>query len=190
MELLPQHSPAAAQSAGDLLDRQRLDGFTHARLWRNPCGFAARFNYLALRYNHPLYSWVQARFGLNRVEFVVIYSLMLMEGITASEIASSAAFPKNTLSRAVARLEKLGLITRGSEAEDRRAQPLTLTSKGRVVLDEAVPHFVALEQEMLAPLSLVEREQLSTLMAKVVLAMFHGDDPATPATHVTKPQEN
>lgn len=190
MEPLQHHSSAVAQSAGDLLDRQRLDAFTHARLWRNPCGFAARFNYLALRYNHPLYGWVQARFGLSRVEFVVIYSLMLMDGITASEIASSAAFPKNTLSRAVGRLETLGLITRGSGAEDRRAQPLALSDKGRAVLDEAVPHFVALEEEMLAPLSLVEREQLSTLMAKVVLAMFHSEEPAMPAGRDAEPQEN
>jgi DNA-binding MarR family transcriptional regulator len=183
------HSSASAQSAGDLLDRQRLDAFTHARLWRNPCGFAARFNYLALRYNHPLYGWVQKRFGLSRVEFVVIYSLMLMDGVTASEIASSTAFPKNTLSRAVGRLETLGLIARGTGTDDRRAQPLTLTDKGRAVLDEAVPHFVALEEEMLAPLSLVEREQLSTLMAKVVLAMFHGDDAALPSGRDAEPQE-
>lgn len=39
-----------------------------------------------------------------------------------------------------------------------------------------MPRFVALEEDMLQPLSLVEREQLSTLMAKVVLGMFHADD--------------
>ena len=49
---------------GELLNRQRLDALTHARLWKNPCGFAARFNYLALRYNVPLYGWVKARFVL------------------------------------------------------------------------------------------------------------------------------
>ena len=41
-----------------------------------------------------------------------------------------------------------------------------------------VPHFVALETEMLAPLNLVEREMLSALMAKVVLAMFDGSSRA------------
>jgi MarR family transcriptional regulator, temperature-dependent positive regulator of motility len=176
MEPSQQLFSAPAQSDGDLMDRQRLDVFTHARLWRNPCGFAARFNYLALRYNDPLYGWVQKRFGLSRVEFVVIYSLRLMDGVTASEIASSTAFPKNTLSRAVGRLEELGLIMRGTDRGDRRAQPLKLTDKGNAVLNEAIPRFVAREEEMLAPLTLVEREQLSNLMAKVVLAMFHGND--------------
>ena len=156
----------------ELLGRHRLDVFTHARLWRNPCGFSARFNYLGLRYNTPLYGWVEGHFGLARAEFVVIYSLGLMDGVTASEIAASTAFPKNTLSRAVNRIAKLGLIQRKEGGTDRRLQNLTLTAQGRAVFDEALPRFVALEAEMLAPLSLVEQETLSALMAKVVLAMF------------------
>lgn len=162
----------------ELLARQRLDAFTHARLWRNPCGFAARFNYLGLRYNTPLYGWVEERFGLSRAEFVVIYSLAMMDGVTASEIAASTAFPKNTLSRAVNRIADLGLIQRSPDEADRRQQILTLTPAGRALFEEALPRFVALEEEMLAPLTLVERETLSALMAKVVLAMF--DDSAEP----------
>jgi MarR family transcriptional regulator, temperature-dependent positive regulator of motility len=159
----------------ELLSRQRLDAFTHTRLWKNPCWFAARFNYLGLRYNQPLYGWVLERFGLARIEFVVIYSLALQDEITASEIASSTAFPKNTLSRAVNRLIKVGLIRRRTDSVDRRQQFLSLSASGQRIFDEALPRFVALEEEMLAPLSLIERETLSTLMAKVVLAMFHGD---------------
>lgn len=160
-----------------MLGRHRLDAFTHARLWRNPCGFAARFNYLALRYNTPLYGWVEQRFGLSRAEFMVLYSLGLFDGVTASEIAMSTAFPKNTLSRAVNRIAKLGLISRSAGEADRRQQNLTLTRQGQDILDEAMPRFIAMETEMLAPLSLVERETLSTLMAKVVLSMFeHTDD--------------
>ena len=166
--------PVAAGTGAELLGRHRLDAFTHARLWRNPCGFAARFNYLGLRYNTPLYGWVEGRFGLSRTEFVVIYSLGLQDSVTASEIAASTAFPKNTLSRAVSRIFKQGLIQRTESDSDRRQQNLSLTPAGRAVLDEAMPRFVALEAEMLAPLSLVEQETLSLLMAKVVLAMFHG----------------
>ena len=48
------------------------------------------------------------------------------------------------------------------------------------MLDEALPRFIALEAEMLAPLSLVEQETLSVLMAKVVLAMFDSPAPELP----------
>jgi MarR family transcriptional regulator, temperature-dependent positive regulator of motility len=172
---LPEPDLLPDGTGAELLSRQRLDAFTHTRLWKNPCWFAARFNYLGLRYNQPLYGWVLERFGLTRIEFVVIYSLALQDGITASEIASSTAFPKNTLSRAVNRLIRLGLIKRRTDAVDRRQQFLSLSAAGQQIFDEALPRFVALEEEMLAPLSLIERETLSTLMAKVVLAMFHGD---------------
>ncbi len=175
----------------ELLSRQRLDAFTHARLWKNPCGFAARFNYLSMRYNLPVYGWVQKRFGLARFEFVVIYSLALQDGVTASEIAASTAFPKNSLSRAVSRLIRLRLVVRRTDPVDRRQQFLSLTASGRALFEEALPRFVALEEAMLAPLNLIERETLSALMAKVVLAMFHAgipgdgptdaDDPADPA---------
>lgn len=172
-----------AGGAEDFIARQRLDSLTHSRLWKNPCGFAARFNYLALRYNIPLYGWVEQRFGLSRVEFVLIYNLAIHDGFTASEIAASTGFPKNTLSRAVNRLIKLGLITRILAPDDRRMHLLSLTRNGREIYDEALPRFVALEQDMLAPLSLIEKEMLSTLMAKVVISMFEqgsGPEPEPP----------
>lgn len=175
--------PETGSSA--MLVRHRLDALTHARLWRNPCGFAARFNYLSLRYNTPLYGWVEEHFDLTRAEFVILYSLGLFEGVTASEIAASTAFPKNTLSRAVNRIEKLGLIARSEAESDRRQQNLTLTPAGQAILDEAVPRFMALEEEMLSPLSLVERETLSVLMAKVVLSMF--DSKLQPSAEPAKP---
>ena len=168
-----------------MLGRHRLDALTHARLWRNPCGFAARFNYLSLRYNTPLYGWVEERFGLSRAEIVVLYSLGLVDGVTASEIATSTAFPKNTLSRAVNRIARLGLIARSEGETDRRQQNLTLTSTGHQILDEAMPRFVAMEEEILSPLSLVERETLSVLMAKVVLSMF--DSTVHPSAEQAKP---
>ncbi len=164
---------ANPDSGAQMLSRQRLDVFTHTRLWKNPCGFAARFNYLALRYNKPLYRWVEQQFGLSRVEFVVIYSLAIHDGVTASEIAASTAFPKNTLSRAVNRLIDIGLVCRVADQIDKRLQPLALTPGGKALYEEALPRFVALEQEMLSPLSLVERETLSLLLAKVVLSMFN-----------------
>ncbi len=176
MEPTQLHSAATAQSPSDLLDRQRLDAFTHARLWRNPCGFAARFNYLALRYNHPLYTLGAEAFGLSPRRIRGDLQPHADGRRDGERDRLLHRFPKNTLSRAVGRLDTLGLIARGTGSDDRRAQPLTLTDKGRAVLDEAVPRFVAIEEEMLAPLSLVRARAAGDAMAKVVLAMFHGDD--------------
>lgn len=173
----PVNLASAGLAAASLIDQSALDPLTHARLWRNPCGFAARFNYIALRYNRPLYGWVEKVYGLSRPEYVVLYSLGLLEGVTASDISSSSGFPRNTLSRAVNKLLKIGLIERVADATDGRAQRLFLAPGGRAILEDTLPRFVATEADLLAPLSLVERETLSMLMAKVALTLFEaGED--------------
>ena len=142
---------------------------TEAKLWQNPCWLAFRLNYLALRYNVPLYGWVERRYGLSRPEFVVIYSLGLRDGTLARDISVSSGFPKNTLSRAIAKLTKAGLILRGADPKDKRSQILRLSAKGRRIFDEALPHFVDFEERMRATLSAAEQDQLAKLLAKMVL---------------------
>ncbi|MEM1046157.1 MAG: MarR family transcriptional regulator [Pseudomonadota bacterium] len=148
----------------------RLDAMTEAKLWHNPCWLTYRLNYLALRYNVPLYSWVERTYGLSRPEFVVIFSLGLKDGAVARDIAISSGFPQNTLSRAIHKLVGLGLIDRQADPEDRRRVVLTLTPSGRTLFDEALPQFVDFEQMMLKALTERECETLSRLMAKLVHA--------------------
>lgn len=146
-----------------------LNAMIETKLWRNPCWLTFRLNYLALRYNVPLYSWVQRRYGLARPEFVVIYSLGLMDGARASEISQSSGFPKNTLSRAIQKLVKAKLVQRSTDPADRRGQILRLRPEGLRIFEEALPCFVEYEQRMLRTLSQRERDELSRIMAKIVL---------------------
>ena len=154
------------------LDRLDVDPVTTARLWENPCWFAFRFNYLALRYNIPLYGWVEREYGLPRPEYVVVYSLGLRDGVTARDISVSYGFPKNSLSRAIHALERKGLVARTRHPSDRRSFLISLTPAGRRLFEETLPRFVALQDEMLKVLSTRERETLSVLLAKIVLGTF------------------
>jgi DNA-binding MarR family transcriptional regulator len=166
--------PGRAEGA----ERDHIDPVTAARLWGNPCWFAFRFNYLALRYNIPLYGWVEQRYGLARPEYVVVYSLGLHDGVTARDISVSYGFPKNSLSRAINSLERKGLIARTKHPTDKRSFLINLTPAGRSLYEATLPRFVALQDEMLKVLSSEERAQLSVLLAKVVLGTFDwaGDD--------------
>ena len=146
-----------------------LQALTEAKLWRNPCWFAFRFNHIALRYNSPLYGWIKKQTGLSRPEFVVIYSLGLFDGALARDIAISSGFPKNTLSRAIEKLVSLGLIEKRTDAADRRNQTLHLLPAGRTMFDDTLPQFVLFEERMLQTLSQAERDTLSNLLAKIVL---------------------
>ncbi len=153
-----------------LPDEAAHDEMTRVKLWQNPCWFTYRLNYLALRYNVPLYAWVEDRYGLSRPEFVVIFSLGLLDGAYARDISASSGFPQNTLSRAIHKLNRLQLISRTPDTEDGRRFMLSLTSEGRALFDEALPRFVSFEHMMLDALDHDEQQQLSTLMAKMVLA--------------------
>eukprot|EP00873_Tetraselmis_striata_P033332 jgi/Tetstr1/453596/TSEL_040553.t1 len=158
----PEMSPGAPLSD--------LDEMTAAKLWNNPCWLTYRLNYLALRYNVPLYEWVERTYGLSRPEYVVIYSLGLKDGSVARDIAISSGFPQNTLSRATQKLVGLGLIERSSDDADRRRNVLRLTKAGRTLFNESLPRFVDYEHMMLEALDETERETLSGLMAKLVMA--------------------
>ncbi|HEY8381251.1 MAG TPA: MarR family transcriptional regulator [Microvirga sp.] len=164
-----------------------IDAVTIARLWENPCWFAFRFNYLSLRYNIPLYGWVEREYGLLRPHVAVIYSLGLRDNVTARDIAVSYGFPKNTLSRAIQALEQRGLLRRERHPTDKRSFLLTLTRAGRRIFTETLPHFVHLQDEMLKALTPQERETLSVLLAKIVVQTFTWPDgdalvaPAAPA---------
>lgn len=158
------------------IDRLDIDAVTIARLWDNPCWFAFRFNYLSLRYNIPLYGWVESEYGLLRPHVAVIYSLGLRDNVTARDIAISYGFPKNTLSRAIKTLEERSLIRRERHPTDKRSYLLTLTKQGRRIFQETLPHFVRLQNEMLNVLTPRERETLSVLLAKIVLHTFSWPD--------------
>jgi DNA-binding MarR family transcriptional regulator len=140
-----------------------------AKLWANPCPFTFRINYLALLYNTPLYSWIQDTYGLKRPEYVVLYSLALADGGSARDVSDTSGFPKNTLSRAIKRLELMGLIgARGKAPGGRRTQALFLSEKGWDVVNATRPIFAAQEQRMLKTLTEGERQMLFELMSKVV----------------------
>lgn len=153
-------------------DGHGIDVVTQARLWENPSWFAFRFNYLSLRYNIPLYGSIEERYGLVRHQVAVIYSLGLRDGVTARDIGISYGFPKNTLSRAIVSLEKRGLVSRERHPTDKRSWLLSLTPGGRKIFEDTLPRFVHVQDEMLKPLTPKERETLSVLLAKIVVATF------------------
>ena len=146
----------------------KMDDMTDAKLWNNPCGMAFRLNYLTLRYNTPCYGWVKQSQGLSRIEYVVVYSLALCPGGQARDIGRSSGFPKNSLSRAIAKLETDKYIKRRQDRDDKRRQSLFLTAKGQKLFDKTLPAFEQREKQLLDGLTSNEQAQLSTLLAKMV----------------------
>ncbi len=132
---------------------------------------AWRISFLANFFTGPIYARIQDRFGLSRPGFVILFSLSQQDGLVARDICLVTGLPKNSISRAVTELETKGLVTRDTNAADRRAKPLNLTPEGRTLLDEVVPLFLERQAAMLTVLDEAEAVEFDRLMTRVVFAM-------------------
>jgi len=84
-----------------------------------------------------------------------------------SQLSAALLVSSGTMTSRLDRLERLGLIRRVPNPEDRRSVEIELTPEGVRLVDAAVSAHVAAEQAMLAPLSTRERQQLDRLMIKL-----------------------
>jgi DNA-binding MarR family transcriptional regulator len=165
-----------------------LDPLVATKLWDNPCWFSFRLNYLALHFNGPVYGFIQERHGLQRPEYVVLYSLFLRDGVTAKAVSESSGFPKTTISRAVQALLARHLIERRADPADRRSFRLVLTAAGRRITDDTLAPMLDRERQMLAPLSPAERFMLAELLAKLVVAAPNWPDTVDPDAVLPEPR--
>lgn len=83
-------------------------------------------------------------------------------------IAGALLVPSGTLTGRLDKLERLALIERVPNPDDRRALSIRLTARGIDATESAITDHVALEQRLLASLSARERAQLDGLMIKLL----------------------
>ena len=71
-------------------------------------------------------------------------------------------------SRLIDRAEAAGVAERQADPEDRRAQRITLTDRGRAAVDEFLPHLLGvLDRTLYSSLTTQELKTLSTLLRRV-----------------------
>ncbi len=126
-----------------------------------------RLNVLAGLTSSALAQIYAERFGLTIPAWRVIVTLGQYEYRTARDMAPDGVMHKSTVSRAVAALEKRGLITRRPNLDDRREEWLTLTPEGRAIYEAVAPEALAVEERLLSVLTPQEQKTLSTLIEKL-----------------------
>ncbi len=123
-----------------------------------------RINLIARNFSTPLYDMVLAEHGLSRPEYVIVYNVRRLPGITAQQIAVRTGFRKNTVSAAVHRLIGLGMLRRVRSDDDDRSFRLHLQPMGEAVYAAVNPRFMADEAMALAALTPEERTTLERLL--------------------------
>jgi DNA-binding MarR family transcriptional regulator len=105
--------------------------------------------------------------GLTAAEWRTMAVLNEYEPLSAKQIVARSSMDKVNVSRAVAGLEKAGLLARHVDPTDRRRVLLRLTPRGRAVLRDLVPRVLEVERRLLEGFTDAERETLTGLMQRV-----------------------
>jgi DNA-binding MarR family transcriptional regulator len=94
----------------------------------------------------------QEKYGLSRAEWRVMAHLSQEDAVSVREIHARVDMDKSKVSRAAARLEETGVITKSVSAEDRRLVVLALTDKGRAMMEDLAPIAAAFHADLVARL--------------------------------------
>lgn len=108
------------------------------------------------------------RFKLSRDEWRVLAALAQTGTMKTRDAALYATLDKMQVSRAVAGLERAGLLTRTIDPDDRRNRILKLSASGRELLRKLVPMVEAREAFLLEALEPEERDQLESVIGRLI----------------------
>lgn len=107
---------------------------------------------LASRVSRGLAEHYRSRYGIGIPEWRVLAHLHQSGAVSVREIHARADMDKSKVSRAAARLETAGLVRKQPNGADRRLVEMTLTPRGREMMEDLIPIARAYEAETLAVL--------------------------------------
>ncbi len=97
-------------------------------------------------------------------------------GINQTELSRAVGLDKSTLTPALDQLVRKGIVLRARTANDRRTYALSLSPKGRALLDRLMARVLSHEEAIVAMLSAGERATLLRLLKKIAGGL-RGADP-------------
>ena len=110
----------------------------------------------------------RARHGLTRTQWRVMANLGRFGAMTARDICRLSHIEKTKVSRAVAGMEGEGLLTRATSPDDRRAENLSLTGKGRAVFAEIGQQAMDFDAELRARLGSEVATRIDAILREII----------------------
>ena len=96
--------------------------------------------------------------------------------LTPGALVQSSMVTSGAVTARLDRLVEKGLVTRETDPANRRSVLVTLTARGRRLVDRAVEAHVANEAALLSGLSARERDQLAGLLRRLLVTLGDGED--------------
>ena len=108
-------------------------------------------------------------------DFAVLEALLHKGPLTITEIQAKVLLASGSMTAAVDRVEKMGLVIRKTTAKDRRARILELTPQGRRLIEKAFAEHVLYLEEAMSALDAKEKIQLYGVLKKLGRAVSGGE---------------
>ena len=109
--------------------------------------------------------------GLNEGDYGLLVALRRAGDpftLTPTELARTRMMTSGGMTAAIDRVDRLGFVERLPNPDDRRGSLVRLSAKGRTTIDRAMELHTEVEHDLLAALSVAERDRLSALLRKVL----------------------
>lgn len=117
-------------------------------------------------------------FGLDGSDWRTLAILANYAPISAKALADTLDINQVQMTRALTRLQDLGLLSRRTDKDDKRKVVLQLNRKGSEIYQKIAPRAQALEDQVFSGFSADERKQFLTLLGRLeqqTLAPLQGD---------------
>ena len=134
----------------------------------SPIGIIARLHRIAARLT-PALTRVYSAHGLLEGEFDVLATLRRQGepfGASAGQLASRTMVTTGAMTKRIDKLEAAGFVSRSVSTEDARTRVISLTDRGREVIDAAFTDHVANEHGLLASMSAADRRALVEILTR------------------------
>ncbi len=106
-------------------------------------------------------------FSLNQQQFIVLKRIEEQGPLSQKNICSDLLFEKSNISKIVSKLASMNLVTMSYSADDNRVSVLTITGKGKSVVDECMKKLNQWNSKWLTPLSKEEASQTLAVLNKL-----------------------
>jgi len=113
--------------------------------------------------------------GLTTGQYDVLFVLANEGRADQDRVGQLLGLDRSTSGVLATNLERKGLISREVKTSDRRKRTLELTEDGKEIFTAAEPMANAAKERILAPLSTDERDQLFSLMSRIVTFAVDSD---------------
>jgi DNA-binding MarR family transcriptional regulator len=130
--------------------------------------FAGQLFFRLWRASHTRVAERLESLGLTTALFGVLNVLGAREGAIQQEIGSAMGIDPSTMVSLIDQLETAGLARRRPHPTDRRAREVSITAKGRRLLEQGRQMSADVEDEVLRGLGAAERRQLMTLLRRAL----------------------